>query len=151
MTTTYTNAVDEMFSVVRTVWNANTAAIVGYVPEMRWQGVEVSTPPPNDLYWGRTSIQTVTDQQTNVATLDGNGKRRYTTSGLIFVQLFAPLADAQSMDKIRKLAQTVRAGFRGTTTPSSVVFRNARINELSPDGKANRINVVAEFEYDEIT
>ena len=44
MTTTYSNAIDEINAEFWNSWNSDkTVFIVGYVPDVRWQGVEVST------------------------------------------------------------------------------------------------------------
>lgn len=150
MTTSYVNAVDEIFSLFNIAWSAEAPAIVGNgeTPEIRWQGVEDENIPNFNKYWCRVSQQTVEEPQTSLAGNDG--KRRYTTSGLIFVQLFCPKSDAQAMDKGRNLATVARNAFRGKTTSGKVWFRNARINELAPEDNAYRFNIIAEYEYDEI-
>lgn len=148
MTTTYPNAIDEMFAALRLPWNAQTTAIVGYVPEIRWPGVEEPDKPELKKFWARVSTQTVLERQ---ATFRNGTDKRYTTDGLLFVQLFCPMSDKQAMDKGRRLAVVARNAFRGVETSSSIWFRNARINELSPDGKAYRFNIVTEYEYDELS
>lgn len=150
MTTTYPNAIDEMFAAFRTVWNAGSAAIAGYVPEVRWPGVEKDDKPPTEKYWVRVSQQTVAENQATVNADTVNGKRRFTGLGLIFIQIFAPMSKSDGYDKGRQLSVLAKSAFRGQDTPGGVIFRNARINELAPDGKAYRFNVVSEYEYDEI-
>lgn len=149
MTTTYVEAIDQMFSLFNSAWNAETTAIVGYVPEVRWPGVEEPGTPDASKYWARVSQQTVIEEQTTIG--DSNGKRRYTASGLIFVQIFCPKSEAAAMENGRNLAVIARNSFRGKTTSGKVWFRNARINELAPEESAYRFNVVAEYEYDEIS
>lgn len=147
MTTTYPAALDEMFALFRDAWNTGATAIVGYVPEVRWPGVEEPDKPETKKYWARVSTQTVLERQ---ATFRNGDDKRYTTDGLLFVQIFCPMSDARAMERGRNLAVLARNAFRGEETSSSVWFRNARINELSPDGKAYRFNVVTEYEYDEL-
>lgn len=148
--TTYTQAVDAMFALFRTAWNAGAVAIVGTVPEVRWQGVEGKEKPPVSGYWCRVSTQSVIEQQTSHKSgLAPDESRRYTSSGLLFVQLFCPMSDAQAMDKGRRLAMLARDAFRGKET-NNIWFRNCRINELPPDENAYRFNIVVEYEYDDI-
>jgi len=147
MTATYTEAVDAINGAFYEAWQAEAASIVGSVPEIRWQGVEADKPPQN-VFWCRVSIQTVYEEQTTLS--NDNGTKRYRTGGLVFVQIFCPTADAQAMDKGRKLAIVARNAFRGKQTANGVWFRNARINELPPEDDAYRLNVVADYEYDDI-
>ena len=88
MTTTYSNAIDEINAEFWNSWNSDkTVFVVGYVPDVRWQGVEEPSLPDGSKFWARVSIQTVFEEQTALA---GNeSKRRYTSSGLVFVQIFA--------------------------------------------------------------
>lgn len=146
--TTYVEAIDQMFSLFYDAWLSQTTSIVGYVPEVRWHGVEKPGTPDASKYWARVSQQTVTEEQTTIA--DSNGKRRYTASGLLFVQIFCPKSEVTAMENGRNLAMIARNSIRGKTTSGKVWFRNARINELDPEESAYRFNVVAEYEYDEI-
>lgn len=151
MTASYTQAVDAMFALFNVAWSAGAAAIVGSVPQIRWQGVEGTSPPPVNGYWCRVSTQNVIEQQTTHKTgIAPNENRRYTSSGLLFVQLFCPMSDAQAMDKGRQLAMLARNAFRGKSTSNDVWFRNARINELSPEDNSYRFNIIVEYEYDDI-
>lgn len=148
MTTTYTEAVDQIFALFKTALNSNASAVVGYVPEIRWQGVEKPGTPDPSKYWCRVSQITVDEDQATLS--DDNGKRRYTSYGLVFVQLFCPKSDVEAMAKGRSLAMIARNAFRGKTTSGRVWFRNARIKELDPDSDSIRFNIVSDYEYDEI-
>lgn len=143
----YEEAIDEMFDAFNVAWLANSAAVAGYVPEVRWPGVEEPEKPDASVYWARVSQQTVDEGQSTLR--NGDAGQRYTTDGLIFVQVFAPKSDSEAMTILRRLAIIGRNAFRGHTTSGKVWFRNARINELPPEDKYYRLNVVAEYEYDE--
>lgn len=147
--TNYVSAVDQMFALFNVAFLASAPAVVGYVPDIRWQGINEGTKPDAAKYWCRVSQQTVIEEQTTLAGSDG--KKRYTASGLVFVQLFCPIADVEASPKGRLLAVIARNAFRGKTTSGKVWFRNVRINELSNEESAVRFNVVAEYEYDEIS
>lgn len=148
MTTDYISAVDQMFALFNTAWLANSAALAGYVPIVRWQGIEEAGTPDASKFWCRVSQQTVEEEQSTLR--DDSGVRRYETTGLIFVQLFCPKSQVDALEIGRKLAVVARNAFRGKTTSGKVWFRNARIIELEPDSSAHRFNIVSEYEYDEI-
>lgn len=146
MTANYSEAIDAMFSRFYTDWLSGTTAIVGTVPEVFWQGVELPEKPIVDEFWCMVSTQTVMSEQ---ATFRNNIKR-YTTSGLLVVQLFCPRSDSQSMQKGRELAELVQTTFRSGETANGVWFRKVRINELPAEENSYRFNVVVEYEFDEI-
>lgn len=149
MTTNYSNAVDDINTEFWNSWNSDkTFLLVGYVPEVRWQGVEEYYAPDSSKFWARVSVQTVMEEQTNLAGNDS--KKRYTSSGLVFVQIFCPKSHIKANEYGKKLSEVARNSFRGKSTGGAVWFRNVRINELSPENLFYRFNVVAEFEYDEM-
>lgn len=151
MTTNYSGATDQINQVFFDAWTANAAAVIGYVPEVRWQDVTEPDTPDGSKYWARVSIQTIDEPQTTFAVgVSGPDKRRYTAYGLVFVQLFGPKSDVTSSEKIKQLAEIAKNAYRGKATSGKVWFRNVRINELGPEELFIRRNVVAEFEYDEI-
>lgn len=149
MTTTYPNAVDEMFVIAKDAWDANAASICGGDPQLFWTGVQYNYPPDSSQFWGRISEQGVTDQQTAFSFGGGNGPR-FTADGLLFIQLSCPQSDPQAMDKGRRLAQKLKEAYRNVRTPGGVVFFNAQIKNLPDDEKSYRLNVVAEYTFDEI-
>lgn len=144
---TYEEAIDEIFGIFNAAWFGDSAAVVGYVPEVRWPGVEEPEKPELSKFWARVSQQTVIEGQSSLR--NGDGGQRYTTDGLVFVQIFCPKSDSLGMTNGRKLAIIARNAFRGNATSGQVWFRNARINELPPEENWYRFNVVAEYEYDE--
>ena len=144
---TYEEAIDEIFGIFNAAWLAESAAVAGYIPEVRWPGVEEPEKPDLAKFWARVSQQTVIEGQSSLR--NGDAGQRYTTDGLVFVQIFCPKSDSLGMTNGRKLAIIARNGFRGNATSGQVWFRNARINELPPEENWYRFNVVAEYEYDE--
>lgn len=148
MTLTYPQATDEIKSFFWSDWNSvKTSSIVGYVPKVFWQGITEPDPPDSDAFWARFSIQTVFEEQSGLS--GGDLSRRYTTSGLIFIQIFCPKSESRGFEFGQQLASVGRASFRGRSTPGGVWFRNVRINELNPEQLCYRFNVVSEFEFDE--
>lgn len=143
----YEDAIDDIFAQINTEWIANTPDITGNIPTLYWQGVEEPNPESFSSYWGRVSQQTVLDEQAGFR--NGSCGQSYTNEGLVFVQIFCPKSDAQSMEKGRKLAIVARDAYRGKSTSGKVWFRKVTINEIPPEGNWYRFNVVAEYEYDE--
>lgn len=153
MTATWNQAEGDMKSLVWLTINNGAAALVGYVPEVRWPGVEKPVLPANDKYWFRVSFQTVgPGGKEGVGSTDsGDGSGMYETSGLIFIQCFGPMSGAsQVWANLKLLADLALNSVRGKHTTNGVWMRNERINPLQPDGKFQRINVVAEFTFTEL-
>ena len=149
--TNYEGARDEIFALLNVAWLAGAAAIVGYVPEIRWQGVTKETKIDESKFWARVSMQSVGGEQASLSNCAGViGQKHYTDFGLIFVQLFAPMAAQQATLKLGRLAMLARNVYRGVSTDNKVWFRNARINNLDDELQFHRLNVVAEYEYDEL-
>lgn len=147
----YPDAIDELYAKFVAAWNAQSAAVVGYVPQIFFQGVQPETPPDSSKYWCRVSHDIVIESQTSLSTCEGApGQRRYTAQGLLFVQLFGPKEDAQAFEFLQKLAIIGRNAYRGKTTPGHIWFRNVRVKPLPDEELYKRFNVIAEFEYDEI-
>lgn len=142
---------DEVNALFLSAWNAGSAAIVGYIPEIRWQGVQYRDLPDGSKFWARLHKETVIEEQASLSTCEGlPGQKKYTASGLVFVQLFCPKSETRAFDLGQKLAKLTRNAFRGKSTPGKIWFRNVRINEIGPEQLYERFNVVTEFEYDEL-
>lgn len=145
----YLTAMSEIVAQFRNAWNANAAGVVGYVPEIRYVGVEGAKPDVTK-YFARLTYQQVKSGQSAVGNGEVGGKSKYTSNGLIFVQLYGPMADAQVWARLKALAVISRKAYEGKKTASDVWFRDCRINELVPDSEWQRINVIIAYEYDEI-
>ena len=152
MTVAYDEGLDEIFALFSAAWLANTPAIVGYMPDVRWPNIEEPAKPPSDKFWARVSNKTVLEEQCSMsACVEQPGLRRYEISGLVFVQIFCPKQLATASELGKKLAIIARNAFRGKQTePGRVWFRNTTINELPPEALFYRYNVVSEYEFDDI-
>lgn len=154
MATTYPVAVDDMYRIVTAAWNAGgtgAAAILGESAELRYVDVEKPGKVATDKYFGRIVESQVSEP---LASLSNNvvapGNRRYRAEGILRVELFAPKSKSSSKDKLRLLAQSVKLALRGKETPNGVEFNNVRINNVDAEELFYRLNVVAEYAYDEI-
>lgn len=119
-----------------------------------WGNEERNKPNFSNKYGVRVSHQTVMSKQANMSNCEGvSGQKRYRTSGLTIIQVFAPTIDQQVQDRALKLATIARNGFRGQgqhATDDCVWFYNVRINKIPRENDLYRLNVVAEHEYDEL-
>lgn len=140
----YINAINDMFSIFNNVWNNESSTIIGYTPEVRWQGVEVGE-VDNSKYFARVSQQGVNDRQRTLKT----SHNRYDVTGLLFIQIFCPRSDMEAMYKGRQLSQIVKNAYRGVQTGNNVWFRNVRIKELEPEASFLMFQVIAEYEFSE--
>jgi len=146
----YEQYIDAMFAHFMERWtDGEVHTLLTYDTEVRFVGVHAPK-PDNSKFWIRISQQTVLERQKTLSTCEGApGKKRYSSEGLLFIQLFCPLHHPQSMELGRKLATIARSAFRGQSV-SGVTFRRARIQELDPEQELNRFNIVTEYEYDEL-
>lgn len=151
MTCNRRTALNEMKALLNDAWQNSAQQIVGYTPDIRWPMVEEPSTPDMTKFFARFSTQTVLEGNAGIGDTTSIGTALYNTAGLLFVQLFGPMSgDAQVGDKLEQLAALVVGAYRGITSPSGVWFRNVRNQELTPDSKFQRRNVVAEFQYYEI-
>jgi len=146
MIQSYYDARNEIFAQYNLA-KPSILALLGYQPTVIYQGVENASVMPTNKIWVRLSQQTVIEEQ---ATLAGNDlKRRYTSDGLIFAQMFIPKTTGDYTNGV-KIAEYIKNAFRGKQTSNCMWFRNVRIQELNPEEAWFRINVVSEYQYDQI-
>jgi hypothetical protein len=151
MTATLDTAVEQMQQLFKAAWDAGTSAIAGYVPDVEWYGAEGAAPVNREKIWARFSSQNVFEQQATLSTAAGTpGAKRYSSSGLVFIQLFIPKTIDNGVILGRQLAQVAKNAFRGKTTSGKVEFHNVTIKDLTPEELFYRINVVADYDFDEL-
>ena len=141
--TSVTQARDDIISLFKTYWDANTAAITGTVPQVVYGGLEEVSEPPSDLPWVRVSVIHGTGGQ---ASFGDTGGRHFDRNGIVTIQLFVPLKD-NGMVTMDQLIQVALDSIEGKCTSNGVWFRNVRINEQGPDRAWFNVNVLADFEY----
>lgn len=150
MATTLQVAVDEIYGRLKTVWDAQTPAIVGTVlpalllyEDTEWNG---RPDDPTADPWARVSIRHASGQQATLA--DSTSKRLFRNYGAVTVQCFAPMRDNRGAPVARQLAEVVKAAFEGART-TNVWFQSVWFNEIGREGLFFQLNVVANFEWDE--
>ena len=146
MPTDYNTAYKTITNHLLAKWPGAVAGIVDSTPEIRFTGVEKGDIP--STYFARFTMQPVFEEQ---ATFRNGEDKRYTASGLILLQVFAPRhAGPVAYEIGRKLAVAGQSIFRGQTLDGCIILRNVRINWLAPEDAWHRATVIGEYEYDEI-
>ena len=143
----YEQALADIFGLFNTTWTANTTAIVGYVPPVRWPGIEEPTTPDRSKFWARVSQKTVSETQ--AAFRNGNHGQRFENRGICYVQIFCPVSESGAISKGRKLAEVARGAFRAKQSPNGVWFRNAKITEMPTEQDWFAFTVRVDYIYDE--
>lgn len=148
----YVDGLNEVREFIYNRWVEQAASIVGYVPEMRFAGVEAQETPDKTKYWARFTMFTLTDQQATLSTDSVTSyTRRYRDNGRVVLQLFGPRYGNNAGDNLLKLAQIVQNRLRGTKTEHGIWFRNSQIDaSLAPEESFQRVNVLCDYERDEI-
>ena len=153
MSTTLTEARDDIQGAFTLQWNADTPAVTpaGTVPPIFYDGLPDPAEQPVDEPWAHIIVRHNTG---NVRGIGGfaPSRRRTTKTGLVTVQIFTPLkADnvGAGTELSENLADIAKDAFEGHTTTNCVIFRDVVPQEVGPDGPWYQVNVLANFEYDE--
>ena len=140
-------AIDEIYGLFNTAWEANAAAEVGYTPEIRWLGVEERDVLDPSKYAARASVLLADEDQ------DGPRGPEMTTAftiyGIVVIQIFAPRSESDSMTKGQLLAKIAKDAYRGKKTSGGIWFKNCRVKTLEPEEKFRRFNVICDFQFGE--
>lgn len=141
------DARDEILGLFNAAWTANAGAVNGgTVPQVAWPGVNAEVPDPEAAHV-RVFLRHVDGRQ---VTFGQVGQRRFNRKGLVTIQVFTPNAKRTGLSLAENLATIARDAYEGIGTASGIWFRNVRIQEVGPDNGLYQMNVVAEFEYDEL-
>jgi hypothetical protein len=148
MPTTYEDAYDTITNELISFWQVqadNYDENGAEAPELRFANVQENAVPKASF--ARFSMNPVTERQETFR----NGIKRYTSYGVLILQVFAYSPDNPNVAQhLRKLATVGKLAFRGKSFAGCIWFRNVRINNLDPEPTFARANVIAEYEFDEI-
>jgi len=124
-------------------------SVLGYVPEIRWTGIEETSKTNHAKTWLRPYLEIIDQPQTCLnGGINGSGKT-FTTYGLAFFQVFSTKKDNKGIENGLKISIIIRDAFRGAVTPGKIWFTNAKIKQMEPEAHYFRYNVIAEYQYDE--
>lgn len=131
------DAIDQMLGVFKAVWDTYPGAIALY-PNTP------GDPPAGDVMWARATVKHATGAQTSLSS--DTGTRRFTAYGFVWVQVFAPAGDGSTGATLP--AQAIVDAYRKARL--AVLFRDVTLVEMGGDGAFSRVDVKANFEYDDI-
>lgn len=145
---TFLESRDEMFTMLLTAWNLNAMAVVGLIPAIQWQGLDISPIPPQGVPFGRATVHHIEGGQSTLG--NSQGKNTYERVGILTFQVFGPLGSGKGLTIAEGLANIALNAFEGKASPGGIWFRNCRLNEVGVTDGWFQINVLAEFTYDEV-
>lgn len=146
MPTTYIAAKDELFGIVKAVFDdAKWVALLGYVIDVRWPEVARASKPDFTKQWARVSAQSVSDGQATLSNVQNT--KVFEAVGLLYVQLFCPRNMPASQENGLLIASDLQAAFRKQSPTGELWFRNQKISELPPTEDSYPINVQTDFQY----
>lgn len=121
----YNDGVEELYGILNQAWQ-DAQGTVGYIPEIRWPGVQNPSLEPEDKYWLRPSFQTVESAQSSLQSVNA----RETTVGLFLITVNCPKVDNDPIGTGRLLAKLIKNAFKQQSTTGSIWFRRQTIKEL---------------------
>lgn len=148
MALTFDEAYDMITARLITQWALGTPAIVGTVPELRFEDVEKAGASVPKKTFGRFVMNQVTGPQASLR--NGEHGQRYENNGIIIVQLLIERKNETDAKVARQLSKLVVDIFRDPTFPGCFIFRNIRVPRLEPEPTFLRRNVVLEYQFDEL-
>lgn len=151
MTADRVTAHDDIRRLISAAVTAGATAIVGYVPEIRYDRVRLPGQgvPDASKHWLRIGCSDVQSPQTAFVGEDpGPTAKQHTTTGVTIVELYAPMSVVSGARQQDLLAQLIQSALRNAETTNGVWFRNPTIKNVADDEKSYRLNVTVEHEYD---
>lgn len=133
------DAKDAIMGVFKAAWDIYPGSPAAVYPDIP------GAPPPVDKLWARATVQHATGAQTSLAS--DIGTRRFTAKGFVWVQVFAPAGDGST--GALTAAQAIVDAYR--TARLAVLFRDVGLIDMGGDGAFSRVDVKANFEYDDIS
>lgn len=125
-------------------------AIFGYVPPVRWEGVETETAPdPSKPYCKVHMEEIVSNQRAFIHCPDNTGGRLFASEGIAEFIIFLPMRLSNAFTKGEQLWANLRKAFRKPRSNSVLWFENAVIHKRPPMDERFKIILTVEFFYTE--
>ena len=143
---TDSEAQDETFAMLQAAWDA-ASPLTDDVP-LLYENTNEERPDATGAVspWAYAQWQRATSRESSLAGVDG--QKRFTTTGLVSVQLFAPIGDGGAL--LRSLGRVFQTAFRGKRTEGGVVFSRVRVKDVGASGPWWYNLALAEFQFDEV-
>lgn len=141
-----TQARRELFQVLA---NAMTPAVLASISGavIHYDGRDAPQKDPTKNYVESYVRPAVESQQTLA---NHEGKRRWGNRGTLFILCFGALSTGKGLENAETLATIAKLAYSGKSTDNCIWFRNARIQYLGSSGGWYQINVLVDYEYDEV-
>jgi len=148
----FTAARDDIMGVFLTAWTAGALEAQIFYEDTGRAPLESSGQADfefdtnkggNPRTWIYATVQHYTGRQTTI----GNGLRRFERTGAFRAEIYTARGTGLSLSDAA--CKVVADAFEGQKSPSGIWFRNVRMDEIGPDGVWFRVDVIAEFRYDE--
>ncbi len=140
MTATFAEATEDILTFFKAAWDSTT-----WPADYPNAPLLVPLPPSPPTPWARVRIQHFPG---STSLSGGLGTQRFERNGVFVAQIF--VTAGEGLSRANSLAKIVADAFEGMATPRHVWFRNARINDVGPDGDFYQVNFLTDFTYDEI-
>ena len=140
---------DAFFGIIRTAWTGKAATVTGSStdPVIYWQGAENDGPPSIALAWARALVLHQAGGQSSLA--GSAGTIRWSRSGLVIVQCFAPLSSGRALAISTGLARLITTAFQAASSDSGAQFTQICLLPVGRDNAWYQVNAKASFEYGE--
>ena len=135
---TYREARDDIFAVIKTAWD--TTGNVIFWPD------KAGKAPSAPASWARVALQHGNPGSQSLT--GGNGTIKFERQGVLVIQVFSPAG--QGLSEGYDLCKVLTDALEGKATSNGVWFKRVRIVEAGNEGDYSQLNVIAEFNYDEV-
>lgn len=145
----FSTAVSEIRAIFLEVWQIEAEPIADHVPELRWDVYKAKERPDKSKYFAIHTISSISGNRPNLSSSTMSpDQKEYTKSGLVSVQLFAPITASNSQNVLRELGDLALKTYKDVQTPSGIWFRAAARRDILPDTFWYRANVVINYVYE---
>lgn len=143
---------DQINAVLWAAWQAaDWMTLLGSLtpPHIDWDGLDDGTVRDPNMPYAAVFIKHLAAPQ---ATFRGPyaQSQRYTSTGFVTVQVFAPISSRNGTPTAEKMAIIAQSAYRGGSTPDGIWFTNVVAKEVGAGEGYYQFNVVANFSYDTV-
>lgn len=119
------------------------------LPQVIWDALEPDDDTPVTTVEAYVAVRHVDGQQ---ASLRGESGRRWRRTGFVLTRMRFPVdMELKTADALSKVVNDAFQGKRGVGAGSGILFPKVRPVERGQSDERNRQDVIANFEYDEIS
>jgi hypothetical protein len=148
----YLQAKSETYGAFYNALVSLATPIMGYIPEVRWSGIEVASKPQVDKYYITASFQELESEQrafTQCEPSSPSGKL-FISLGLATFTIHGPSFQANAKEKSEELAKALRKQLRLPRPDSDLWLRNPKIGDTYQMDNFLRTVITVEFHYTEV-